>query len=938
MTASDDGAPEKKVEPGGGGDKAEVQNKGKKGSKMDPSLGGLDSGSPYLMRFHGKMIRGVCNWEEDAIDLEESGLLVTATGLGVSRIVMFMIDIYSRAPGLVFLLNTSTQEMEFFRQWIRDMSVGRDARVDLGRVFTISAEVPRSERLKIYECGGVVSVTSRILIVDMLDGSVAASDISGIIVNHGERAIGSSVEKFILRLYRDRNDKGFIRAFSDEASLFNGGLLQLEKAMKELQQRRVFLWPRFHVEVGLELNKARVNLVEVRVPVTKLVREIQEGLIECVEQSINELRRLNPAADLEEISLEGALFPDFDTCIKMRLSPFWHKVNIKTKKIVSDLRLLRRLLVYVLSFDCVSFYMFLKTVIADDLRERSEEQANNLNAHLHSWLMLEAAQSVLSLSRERLYRKTDGHTVLVLEGQPKWKVLHKIMSLIRKDREKRAARNETIGPVLIVAEGSRTCHQISSILRDTNSPPAFLISLFKDYSTLDSTLSNFPRSTQQQNPEEQQYKRRRARQAQTQYPSLDADAPELPIDVDPGTLKSAPSLPMEHATPVSNVSIAQNSDHLLIWPYASGTSEHTASGLDGDLDARILEEFRPHYIIIYDPNLGFTRRVEIYRTLSPKHQPLTVYSLVYDSSVEEQRYLSQIRKERSAFENLITSSANIAIPVGPHPTKRAPRPSETFLWDALDSRDLGLQVDATDVVVDIREFRSSLPFALYEQGARLLPCTLEVGDYVLSSQIVVERKSVADLLQSLFSGRLYSQANAMCLHYSISILLIEWEKDHPFSLRYDHHTRGEIGSKEIYSKLVLLCLTFPKLRILWSSSPDASAEMLLDLKKNQDEPDISVAAGVGVDNPQKTSINFAITPVDILRNLPSITSHNYRYVASKVTSLRSIVEKSCEWFEETLGRSSGSVLWSFINHSTRTKIPPDQIHASRSITQRPRRE
>jgi hypothetical protein len=35
-----------------------------------------------------------------------------------------------------------------------------------------------------------------------------------------------------------------------------------------------------------------------------------------------------------------------------------------------------------------------------------------------------------------------------------------------------------------------------------------------------------------------------------------------------------------------------------------------------------------------------------------------------------------------------------------------------------------------------------------------------VGDYVLSPDIAVERKAVPDLIQSLASGRLYSQARA----------------------------------------------------------------------------------------------------------------------------------------------------------------------------------
>ena len=39
------------------------------------------------------------------------------------------------------------------------------------------------------------------------------------------------------------------------------------------------------------------------------------------------------------------------------------------------------------------------------------------------------------------------------------------------------------------------------------------------------------------------------------------------------------------------------------------------------------------------------------------------------------------------------------------------------------------------------------------------PATLEVGDYVLSPGIVIERKSVPDLLGSFTSGRLYTQVS-----------------------------------------------------------------------------------------------------------------------------------------------------------------------------------
>jgi DNA excision repair protein ERCC-4 len=57
--------------------------------------------------------------------------------------------------------------------------------------------------------------------------------------------------------------------------------------------------------------------------------------------------------------------------------------------------------------------------------------------------------------------------------------------------------------------------------------------------------------------------------------------------------------------------------------------------------------------------------------------------------------------------------------------------------------------------VDVREFRSSLPSLLHAKNFTIEPTTLLVGDYILSPEMCVERKSIADLIQSFNSGRLY---------------------------------------------------------------------------------------------------------------------------------------------------------------------------------------
>jgi len=83
---------------------------------------------------------------------------------------------------------------------------------------------------------------------------------------------------------------------------------------------------------------------------------------------------------------------------------------------------------------------------------------------------------------------------------------------------------------------------------------------------------------------------------------------------------------------------------------------------------------------------------------------------------------------------------------------------ENFLRALSNPRVLGggrlLKEVHSVVIVDVREFRSSLPSICHSKNMKIIPVTLEVGDYVITPTICIERKSVSDLIQSLNTGRL----------------------------------------------------------------------------------------------------------------------------------------------------------------------------------------
>jgi len=99
--------------------------------------------------------------------------------------------------------------------------------------------------MKLYASGGIFSITSRILVVDLLTFPNLAESITGIIVMHAEKVIATSVEAFILRIFRQKNRNGFIKAFSDVPEPFTTGFSPLANMLKNLFLRNALLWPRY---------------------------------------------------------------------------------------------------------------------------------------------------------------------------------------------------------------------------------------------------------------------------------------------------------------------------------------------------------------------------------------------------------------------------------------------------------------------------------------------------------------------------------------------------------------------------------------------------------------------------------------------------------------------------------------------------------------------
>jgi len=77
------------------------------------------------------------------------------------------------------------------------------------------------------------------------------------------------------------------------------------------------------------------------------------------------------------------------------------------------------------------------------------------------------------------------------------------------------------------------------------------------------------------------------------------------------------------------------------------------------------------------------------------------------------------------------------------------------------------------IVVDERERNSRIPDLLRQAGAIIDFAQLKVGDYIVSPETAIERKTIRDLINSIYDGRLFVQCSELAQHYSKPMVIIE---------------------------------------------------------------------------------------------------------------------------------------------------------------------
>lgn len=152
-------------------------------------------------------------------------------------------------------------------------------------------------------------------------------------------------------------------------------------------------------------------------------------------------------------------------------------------------------------------------------------------------------------------------------------------------------------------------------------------------------------------------------------------------------------------------------------------------------------------------------------------------------------------------------------------------------------------------------------------------------------------------------------------------------------LQKNFNLQQEISINDIQSRLSLLTLHFPKLRILWCQSAYATADLFKDLKQDADEPDVSKALTVTADEASGRDSKYNVTPYDFLMKIPNITVKNVRQILDKVKNLTELTELKTEELTEIIGNQRFSeYIVEFINKEYVPEVKdPEKITSANSI-------
>lgn len=184
------------------------------------------------------------------------------------------------------------------------------------------------------------------------------------------------------------------------------------------------------------------------------------------------------------------------------------------------------------------------------------------------------------------------------------------------------------------------------------------------------------------------------------------------------------------------------------------------------------------------------------------------------------------------------------------------------------------------VLVDSRELGAIVTRELAKLGVLVRSQTLEVGDFVLSDRVVVERKDVEDFASSIIDGRLFQQAGRLKESYAKPIIIVEGE-----TLSGSGRVRPEAMMGAYAS--ILVDYGIP---IVWTQKPPETAQLMFAIARREQIQDKRVPRIMTVAKPSTVEDQQEF----IVSSLPNIDNTRAKKLLTSFQTVERVFQASRE--------------------------------------------
>ena len=129
------------------------------------------------------------------------------------------------------------------------------------------------------------------------------------------------------------------------------------------------------------------------------------------------------------------------------------------------------------------------------------------------------------------------------------------------------------------------------------------------------------------------------------------------------------------------------------------------------------------------------------------------------------------------------------------------------------------------ILIDNREKKSGIDFDFKKLNLDYEFCKLDIGDYMLSENCIVERKTIADFLSSLMDGRLFNQAKNLKDNFDKVLIIVEGDSSELYWSR-------DISENAIISALLSLKLDYG-ISVMYSEDIEFTSIILKNLLRRE---------------------------------------------------------------------------------------------------------